>query len=166
MQERLNSERFPWEVNGGGPPPPVVAPPVSAPAVAPPLPAPVIAPPAALPPAPTLQAPANCSSISGTQAPTFSWVPVPGAIQYQFEYWDNSPCDGKPSVILGPGDDPLGTYGYLRQYGSPYFWRVRAHTPAGWGPWSDTWSVSTTWMPEDRCELGPSGWHVTSWQPH
>jgi len=147
VQERLNTERFPWEASSvAAPPPPETA-----------------QPPAALPPAPVLQYPANGTTV-GTK---FSWTPVPEAIQYDFEYWTSSPCEpNRTSAILSPAQVPLQGFGAFWMYGSPYYWHVRAHTPAGWGPWSDTWSVIAFDGPENRCEYGPNGWHVTSWQPH
>jgi hypothetical protein len=109
---------------------------------------------AAVPAAPAAALnPPDGSAASGTRV-TFRWQPVPGAADYEFqlgEYpdmrWPLSPNFHKlvqRTASRGTASFELPYSGLLNP-GQTYYWRVRARTAAGvWGPWSRTFSLSTT----------------------
>ena len=92
---------------------------------------------AVLPGAPGLRAPANNSEAMPT-AVTFAWTAAPGARSYHIQ------ISQEPTFLRKDVDiqDVLRTSKPIDQlvHGYTYFWRVRAHNPAGFSPWSNTWT--------------------------
>jgi len=90
----------------------------------------VIEPGAAL--VPNILSPTNGNE-SAKQMPSFSWSPVSGSTEYQFQLADNV---GMTSPMV---DSTVTTTGYAvtsaLEYGKTYFWRVKALAPVV-GNWS------------------------------
>ncbi|HMU95132.1 MAG TPA: hypothetical protein PKE43_19175, partial [Anaerolineales bacterium] len=90
------------------------------------------------PVAPTLSAPANAASVSGT--PAFSWASVATAAKYQFEY-DNDADFSSP--IYNSGDLTTTSHTPPAIVQGVYSWHARAKDAAGnWGAWSTARTVT------------------------
>ncbi|MBK9602334.1 MAG: hypothetical protein IPO36_10905 [Anaerolineales bacterium] len=90
------------------------------------------------PSAPTLSAPANAATVTGT--PAFSWAATTTAVKYQFEY-DNDADFSSPLYTSGELTTTSHTPPVMAL--GAYSWHVRAKDAAGnWGPWSLTRTIT------------------------
>lgn len=104
---------------------------------------------AALPP-PELQSPADGSVISSAGSLAFSWLPVPGANQYQLQI-SQSPQFLSLVYPLTDGSIPETRIeiGVELPEGA-LFWRVRAGNDTSWSAWSEVrrFQIASNLMPE------------------
>ena len=84
-------------------------------------------------PAPTLIAPAQNSTITGSSV-IFSWNLVPGANKYQLEIYRGTELLPFKEATLG-NVTSTEQFGFLSD-GRQYRWRVRVGNNTGWGSWS------------------------------
>jgi len=85
-----------------------------------------------------LKSPVPGSFLTGA-APTFTWTPMPAALEYQVQV-------ARTSNFSSPEIDTtqVGGLSYLApslDYGLHY-WRMRAYFPSGWTAWTPAWQVT------------------------
>lgn len=90
--------------------------------------------------APSLYSPENAVSIDTTSAEFSRSTCYPQVIKYWFEISDNA--EFNLSFIDSTLTDTLFLYNNL-QYNKTYYWRVKGANVRGWGPFSETFTIST-----------------------
>jgi choice-of-anchor B domain-containing protein len=104
-----------------------------------------------LPPAATLAQPAN-GAADQPQRPSFTWQPVPGATGYELQI-----ASGPTFTTVVQSATGLGTTTHTASSdlatNTTYYWRVRAVTACGTGPYSAPRSFTTA-APLAGCPLG------------
>lgn len=95
----------------------------------------------AAPSAPTLSSPAN-GATSVSTSPTFSWNAATGAVSYHLQL--STQTTFSSTIVDRPGITATSSSVNGLSSGTTYYWRVRASNDGGTGPWSGTWSFTTS----------------------
>ncbi len=91
--------------------------------------------------APILLQPLN-GAVNAPMPPSLSWSPVSGALSYRVQVSEES---GFTSTVIDQSGVPGSPYTASGlDNNKTYYWRVHAVGTLGAGPWSDTWSFTTT----------------------
>jgi hypothetical protein len=110
-----------------------------------------------------LALPENASVLSEPSA-ICSWFPGSTEIdRYWFEWASDSVFTD--SEIDSTGTDTLSIASPL-QNNQAYYWRVRAHNGAGWGPFSEVWSFSVLLTGADNTEEIPTVYSLSQNYPN
>ncbi|MCW4030668.1 MAG: hypothetical protein NWE92_13615 [Candidatus Bathyarchaeota archaeon] len=91
------------------------------------------------PPAPTLSSPANGANVY-TNTPLLSVEPVTGADLYAYYLYDQTDATVVDSSVSASSTYACPTL----VYGHSYSWKVMAHNSVDWGPYSATWTFTST----------------------
>jgi hypothetical protein len=94
--------------------------------------------------------PLSPQGLISTTTPTFVWTAISAATEYNLQVCVNAGGNAYPKVVDEMFDAYLVTNGlkcsaFLPLPGDDvvYFWRIRAHNDAGYGPWSGYWYFET-----------------------
>jgi len=86
-----------------------------------------------------LKAPLNYST-STVNKPVFTWQAVPGALQYEVDYWLSGVETSTVRVMFTA---PATSYTFLLALpNGTYQWHMKVQTASGWSEWTPTWQFT------------------------